>query len=93
MFFLTHLVHPDLVHRTMKYDLHTHNDPQVSFNPYAAGGKFGQYKMMQKPEKWLKPWHMGTHLRALNKNYPMNTNMIGPRWFSKIFASLCFGRK
>ena len=22
-----------------------------SFNPYAAGGKFGKYKMMQKPQK------------------------------------------
>ena len=32
---------------------------------------------------------MGTYLRALSKNYPMNTNMTGFRWFSKIFASLC----
>ena len=35
---------------------------------------------------------MGTHLRVLSESYPMNTNMIGFRWFSKIFASLCFGR-
>ena len=27
----------------------------VSLNPYAAGGLFGYYKMMQKTEKWLKP--------------------------------------
>ena len=24
---------------------------------------------------------------------PVNTNMTGFRWFSKIFASLCFGRR
>ena len=31
---------------------------------------------------------MGTHLRVLSKSYPMNTNMTGFRWFSKMFASL-----
>ena len=36
---------------------------------------------------------MGTHLRVLGKNYPMNTNMTVVRWFTKIFASLCFERK
>ena len=36
---------------------------------------------------------MGTHLTVLSKSYPMNTNMTGFRWFSKIFASLCFGSK
>ena len=25
---------------------------------------------------------MGTHLRVLSESYPMNTNMIGFRWFS-----------
>ena len=46
-------------------------------------------------KKWLKPWHMGTHLRVLSENYSMNTNMTRFRWFSKMFmfASLCFGRK
>ena len=64
------------------------------YNSYAAGGQFDQYKNMQKkPEKWLKPWHMGTHLRQLRESYPMDTNMIGFRWFSKFFASLCFGQK
>ena len=29
---------------------------------------------------------MGTHLRVLIKSYPMNTNMTGFRWFSKIFC-------
>ena len=49
-------------------------------------------KWCKKPEKWLKPWHMGTHLTELSKSCQMNTNMPGFRWFSKIFASLCFGR-
>ena len=31
---------------------------------------------------------MGTHLRALY--YPINTNITGFRWYSKIFASLFF---
>ena len=43
--------------------------------------------------KCLKPLHMGTHLRVLSESYPMNTNMTGFRWFSKIFAFLSFGRK
>ena len=45
------------------------------------------------PEKWLKPWQMGTHLRVLSKSVLMDTNKTGFRWFSKIFASLCFGQK
>ena len=31
---------------------------------------------------------MGTHLRVLSESYPMNTNMTGLRWFSKIFAAI-----
>ena len=42
---------------------------------------------MHKKEK-DKPWHIGTHLRVLSESYPMDTNMTGFRWFSKIFASL-----
>ena len=38
-------------------------------------------------------WRMGTHLRLLSDNYPLNTNMPVFRWFSKIFAPLFFGRK
>ena len=60
------------------------------FNPYAAGGLFGRYKMMQKPKKKKD---MGTHLRKLSESFPMDTNMTGFRLFSKIFGSLCFGRK
>ena len=47
---------------------------------------------VKKPTKWLKTWYMGTHLRVLRESYPMNTIMIGFRWFSKVIASLCFGR-
>ena len=28
-------------------------------------------KWCQKSEKWLKPWHIGTHLRVLSENYPL----------------------
>ena len=49
-------------------------------------------KWCKKPEKWLKPWNMGTHLIALRESYPMNTNMTGFRWFSRISVSLHFGR-
>ena len=56
-------------------------------------GWFGHYKMTLKAWKWLKPWHMGTHLRTLGETFLMNTNMTGFRWFLKIFASLCFGGK
>ena len=31
----------------------------------------------------------GTHPRVLNESFPMNTNKIGFRWLSKIFASIC----
>ena len=49
---------------------------------------FSYTKWCKKPEKLLKPWHMGIHLKVLSKGYPMNTNMTGFSWFSKI---LCFG--
>ena len=52
---------------------------------------FAITKLCKKPLKWLKPWHMGTHLRVLSENCPINTNMTGLRWFSKIFAFLFFG--
>ena len=32
---------------------------------------------------------MGTHLRVLSKSYPMNANMTGFKWFSKLLHS-CF---
>ena len=55
--------------------------------------------MMRNNWKWLKPWHVGTHLRVLSESYPMNTNVTGFRWFSKILlpcaldeSSLSIGR-
>ena len=39
--------------------------------------------MQKKNEKWLKPWHMGTHLRILGESYLMNTNVKRFRWFKK----------
>ena len=33
---------------------------------------------------------MGTHLRVLSEGYPMNTNMTGFRWISKVVAFMCF---
>ena len=49
-------------------------------------------KWCKNPEKSLKPWQMGTHLRVLSESFQMNTNMTGFRRFSKIFAFLCIGR-
>ena len=45
-------------------------------------------KSCKKTEKWLKPWHMGTHLIVLSLSYQMNTNVPGLRCFSK-FLSPC----
>ena len=45
-------------------------------------------------KKWLKPWHMGTYLRALNESYLINTNMTGLRFvFSKKLCILVLGTK
>ena len=49
--------------------------------------------MTKTPEKQLESCRMGTHLRVLSESYPMNTNIKGISWFSKIFASLYFGAK
>ena len=50
-------------------------------------------KWCKNPGKLLKLGQMGTHLRVLSESFPMNTNMTGFGWFSRIFASLCLGRK
>ena len=50
--------------------------------------------MMQKhPESWLRPRHMGTHLRVLSESYLMNTNMTGFWWFSKNLGILVLWTK
>ena len=50
-------------------------------------------KSSENTKKLLRPWHMGTYLRVLSESFPMNTNMAGFRWFSKIFVFSCFGGK
>ena len=40
----------------------------------------------KNPEKWQKPWQMGTHLKVLSESYQMNTNMTWFRGFPKIFV-------
>ena len=60
----------------------TYNN-QKCFNPCAGDGLFGQYKIMQKTLR--NDWNPGTWI--LSESYPMNTNMIGFRWFSEIFTS------
>ena len=48
-------------------------------------------KWCKKPEIWLKPKHMGTHLIVLSESYPMNTNIIGFRWFPKSLLPCTLG--
>ena len=38
---------------------------------------------MQNNWKMTETPAIGSHLRVLNKSYPMNTNMTGFRWVSK----------
>ena len=40
-----------------------------------AGMGFSFFKLIKNTEMWLKPCHMGTHLRVLNKCYPRTTNI------------------
>ena len=67
--------------------------PLFVLNLMLVVANFANSKWCKKPEKWLKPWHMRTHLRVLSESYQMNTNMTGFKCFSKIFVSLCFGWK
>ena len=62
-------------------------------NSNAAVANLANTKLSKKPEKWLKPWHMGTHLKVLRESFPMNINMTALRCFFKNLASLCFGWK
>ena len=54
---------------------------------------FFQYKIVEKADKQMKPWHMGAPLRVLSESSSMNTNMTGCGWVSNIFSSLCFRQK
>ena len=62
------------------------NKISLCLNPYAAGGEFGQYGMIQKTWKNDKLRHMGTHIRVLGESYLMNTNMTG---LGLVFKNLC----
>ena len=46
---------------------------------------------VKKKLKMIETLAHGTHLRVLSESFPMNTNMTGFRWFSKILTFLCFG--
>ena len=50
----------------------------ISFNPFAAGYLFDQYKMMQKMPETLAH---GYSSERYPESYPMHTNMTGFRWF------------
>ena len=63
----------------------------VGWNLMPLVANLANAKWCKKTWSWLKPWHMGTHLRVLSQSYPMNTNTTGLRWLSKIFDSLFFG--
>ena len=47
----------------------------------------------KETEKLLKPWHMGTYMRVLRESNPMNTNMAGFGWYSKILKILVLWTK
>ena len=47
-------------------------------NPYASGGLFGHYEMIQKTWKMIETEaQLGTHLIILSENYPTSTYMTG----------------
>ena len=58
----------------------------ASLTPMLLVANLANTKWCKKPEIWLKPWHMGAHLRVPSKSYPMNTNTAGFKWFSKNFV-------
>ena len=58
--------------------LYTRSTIAHFLNPMLLLANFVNTKWCRKPEKLLKPWKMGTHLRVLlDKSFPMNTNMTG----------------
>ena len=66
-----------------------HFDIGVVYNPLTLMllvAKLANTNLCKNPEKSLKPWHIGTHIKGLSESYPMSTNMAGFRWFSKIFG-------
>ena len=61
-------------------------DPKGRLTLILLVANLANTKSCIKFKNLLKPCHMGTYLRVLSESYPMNTNMTGFRWFSKIFA-------
>ena len=53
------------------------------FRKFTHWGNLAATKWRKRPEEWLKPCHMDTHLRVLSESYSMNINIAGLRWFSK----------
>ena len=54
---------------------------------------FANTKLCKKPQKCLKPWHMGTYLRVLSKSHLMNTKVTRFGWLSKILHPLVLWTK
>ena len=51
-------------------------------------------KWWEKPKnKMTETLANGYSFESIQRELSKNTNMTGSRWFSKIFASLCFERK
>ena len=50
-------------------------------------------KWCKKTEKGLKPWHMGTHMRALGESYLMNTNITGLDGFKNYCVLVSWTKK
>ena len=63
--------------------------PTILLNPLSCWLLIWPIQNDAKNWKYLKPWQMGTHLRVLDKSYPMNTNIAGFRWFSNFFLHSC----
>ena len=69
------------------------------FTLMLLAANFANTKLCKKSQKLLDPWQIGTHLRVLSENYPMNTNMTGFRCFQRFWhpcgldkSSLSIGR-
>ena len=84
LMFILFLVRLSLFIKATFLHVHTTEWSNPMINPYAAGGSFSHFKMMQK-EMTETPAYR-THLRILSESFPMNTNMTGFICFSKIFA-------
>ena len=48
----------------------------IIWTPMLLVANIANTKWCKKPANWLKPWHVGTHLRVLSETYLMNTNRV-----------------